>query len=108
MPHESTVNPHEFSNEEQYGHLKKISRVHSSNNIDELAPTSTTTMTASTVPLLLDAASANNPTDKVLAFSIPKSPAPPSSCLSSRPQTPNVLNHDFDDDSDDENDDSII
>lgn len=107
MPHESTVNPHEFSNEQQYGSSKKSSRASSTTgNMEEKA--------SSTVPSLLAASAiaeadhssrdAQNLNDnKVLAFNV-RTPVPQSQNpgLSSRPQTPNVLNHDFDDDSDED------
>lgn len=107
MPHESTVNPHEFNTEQQYGNSKRSSRPPSVNNIDEKTSSSVSSLIAASSIAESDL-SKNEPSlnDKVLAFNV-RTPVPQSQnlTLSSRPQTPNVLNHDFDDDSDEDDTD---
>ena len=106
MPHESTVNPHEFNNEQQYGNSMKSSRAsNTTGNMEEKASSTVPSLLAASAiaeaDLSLDAQILND--NKVLAFNV-RTPVTQSQnpSLSSRPQTPNVLNHDFDDDSDED------
>ena len=100
MPHESTVNPNDVSVEDP-GFCRRISRVPGLANFhpEFPSPKPQDKMFDSAEPLTPCLESAG----KYLAFCVSNTTeTTPKLNNNSRPQTPNVLNHDFDDESEDE------
>lgn len=97
MPHESTVNPNDvFIDAPVF--CRRISRVPSYTNVDNHVFSPRPVNSDPKTPC-------SDSGDKNLVFDLPKASVAPKLNNNSRPQTPNVLNHDFDDESDEETED---
>ena len=95
MPHELTVNPYEIVGED-YENLKKSSRASSTASV-----LNTPQQTNSSLKSFAESGEEKNKSEKNLAFIVESKPTYTPN-PSSRPQTPSAINHDFDTDSDEE------